>query len=111
MSGVTAPNANGLADTDPQFVDDTANLVAWAVSEGQSATVAAAIAYLRTDKATLIPAAVAWVRSYFRVTNQDLEDAGHDAATIGAMGFVAGTAPAGGVSMHGGMHVLSGGIA
>lgn len=45
---------------------------------------------LREDTSR-IAAMITWIKEGFQVQNSDLEDAGHDGATIGAMGFLAPT--------------------
>jgi hypothetical protein len=94
MFSTVPTNSNG-GTTDPQFVDDTRNLASWGASEaGTDGSVAAALAVLQSDT-TKIPELVAWVKDGFKVTNPDLNNAGHDGVTIGAMGYIsshAGTA-------------------
>ncbi len=87
--------ANDVPDQSPAFIASTRNLGAWAVYEGQASggasyatQVAAAIAYLSTNPATLIPSLLSWVRAGFVPTNSALEAASYpsDPMTVDANG-------------------------
>lgn len=79
------PGAHDI-DTDPKFVDSTRNIAKWAAANGGSESVSSAITLLRADM-TLIDDMVTWVRNGFKVQAITLNNAGHDGATIGAMGY------------------------
>jgi len=93
------PNAsagtNDITITADPFVASTRNLKKWAAYKGQAETDAAGIAYAVANPAAATDATTglrAWVRAGFNVTGAAgalLDGAGHDAVTIGAMGFQA----------------------
>jgi hypothetical protein len=94
----TAPGVHdqtsAIASAGPQFVDSTRNLGKWAVARGYSASASPitqtsdALTALQADT-TRIADLVTYVRAGFVVQNSALNNAGHDAATIGAMGYQA----------------------
>jgi hypothetical protein len=111
--------ANDLTITGNPFVDSTRNWIAWGVAiGGTAATHEAAFAYMAANPSVATDATngvVQWVKNGFKVTGSQgllIKDNGHDSVTRGAMAYdVAAAVPPGGVSLAGGMHVLSGGIA
>ena len=92
------PGANDVEE-DPQFVDDTRNIKTWDTSLGGAGSVANAITELFKlnttgfDSNYTIAALMTYVRNGFKVQNANLEDAGHDSVTIGAMAFQAAGSP------------------
>lgn len=90
------PNAcagtNDITISADPFVDSTRNIAKWAAFKGQAETAAAAIAYAVANPAAATDATTglrAWVRAGFKVTDDTLQDAGHDGETIGAGEFQA----------------------
>jgi hypothetical protein len=77
------------------FVDPDRNFKAWGVYKGQAATLDAAIAYAVANPAAATDADTglrAWVMDGFAPTGaagEQIQDAGHDGVTQGAMEFVA----------------------
>jgi hypothetical protein len=95
MSGRIVPGAHDKANTDPQFVDSTRCIEAWAVTQGSMSKTDAgklqdAFAYCAANPTVQIPSLVTWVKNGFVVKNPALKNAGHDGVTIGAMPFQAG---------------------
>ena len=91
-----SPGANDVAISGDPFVDRTRNLPTWDAALGGPGTAANAIAELaKRNDATgyntdySIAALVTWVKDGFKVTDAALENAGHDAVTIGAMPYQA----------------------
>ncbi|HEX5461902.1 MAG TPA: hypothetical protein VFX20_18200 [Steroidobacteraceae bacterium] len=92
-----APGANDVVVSKDPFVDRTRNFTSWGATLG-AADASGTLDLMRqrldwTDPAydpngRATPAAlIAWVRDGFQVTDHALKNAGHDGATIGAMGF------------------------
>jgi hypothetical protein len=122
----TTPGANDIAlGASPGFVDDTRNLGKWAVARGYSSSAMSTAAEVRTAYADGWTACLAdptrvsdlydWVLAGAAPTNSDLQDAGHDGVTIGAVEGV--FTPAGGPfphylrgAMSGGMYQMAGGM-
>ena len=93
-------------DSDPDFVDATRNPATWGSSEaGTDGSVAAVLAVLQADT-TRISELMDWIKAGFAPQNADMETAGHDGATPGAVAFVA--AASGGGGLLGGLSGLSG---
>jgi len=77
-------------DLDPQFVDSTRNVVFWAASEGNSASIRGALDLLQQGigegaDTKSVKSLVTFVRDGFRPQNSLLLGAGHDGKTIGAV--------------------------
>lgn len=85
-----SPGANDI-DENPNFVDKTRDLASWSASRGGAATAAAAIAAIKANT-SLISDLVTWVKAGFKVQNANLNNAGHDGVTIGAMDYQAAAA-------------------
>lgn len=83
----TDSTANDVSG-DPSFVDRTRNLATWDASLGGAGTTAAALTRIAADP-YLIDDCVTWVKAGFVVQNAAYNNAGHDGATIGAMGYQA----------------------
>lgn len=81
-----SPGAHDVDGVDPRFVDSTRTIRTWGAANGADGTVAGALALLKADR-TKIATMIEWVREGFKVQNVALKDAGHDGATIGAMGY------------------------
>jgi hypothetical protein len=89
------PGSNDLFGTDPEWFDGTRNMGSWAVSRGYSAEGMGSAASIRAayddawEAIKTDPARMAdlyeWRQDGFAPINTDLEDAGHDAVTIGAV--------------------------
>jgi hypothetical protein len=97
-----APGSNDVsldASGGPQFVDDTRNMGRWAITRGYSAEAFNTDASKRAaygdawdalvSDPTRATDLVEWVTLGFAPTNTDLEDAGHDGVTIGAVEYQA----------------------
>lgn len=97
-----SPGANDI-DEDPQFHDDSRNLAAWDASLGGAGTVAGALTGLAAQSAGYTVAdLLTYVKDGFKVANSNLENAGHDSATIGAFDYeVASTATPSGMTLLG----------
>lgn len=99
----TAPGTTDLTLTGNPFVDSTRNCLTWAVAQGQAGTLAALKTYLAADPSR-IATMYSWVRDGWKVTGDQgltLKDAGHDFATIGALGYVAASGGRGMGSSYG----------
>jgi len=89
-----SPGSNDV-DADPQFVADTRNIMTWDTALGGNGTTANAVAELMKlnttghDSNYTVSALLTWVKAGFKVQNSNLENAGHDSVTIGAMGYEA----------------------
>jgi hypothetical protein len=90
------PGTNDITISADPFVDSTRNLRTWGASKGTDGSLAAAVALVKGDP-TLIAEAdtglLDWVFAGFAVNDAALQDAGHDAVTIGAMEFEAPSSP------------------
>lgn len=94
----TAPGANDVAVTTDPFVDRNRKPETWDASLGGPGTMANAIAEMAKkldpsfNPAYSFDACYDWISEGWKVTGaagQQLKDAGHDGATIGAMEYVA----------------------
>ncbi len=93
-----SPGANNK-DVNPQFYNSARDVSAYDAACGGAGT----FANLRTEmkkrndtgfNSLYTPTAlVSWVKNGFRVRNRQLRNAGHDGATIGAMGYVSSKNP------------------
>jgi hypothetical protein len=98
-----SPGAHDVVLSADPFVDKDRDIAAWAVTQGsaggtEAARTTDALNYLRArnestwNGTSTILALWTWVRNGFKVTAASLNNAGHDGATIGAMGYEAQTA-------------------
>jgi hypothetical protein len=104
------PGTNDI-DEDPAFVDPTRNIATWDASLGGPGTLANAVAELRKlntpshNANYTVAALLAWVKAGFAPTNVNLQNAGHDNVTIGAVEYATAGASAvpgvGGIAMAG----------
>lgn len=105
-----APGANDVLITADPFVDRTRNLPTWDAALGGPGTAANALTELAKrndasgyDSNYSIAALVTWVKDGFKVTDAALENAGHDAVTIGAMPYQASAVTGTATSETGGL--------
>jgi hypothetical protein len=105
------PGTSDLFGTDPQWVDGTRNMGSWAVTRGYSVEGMGSAASIRAayddgweaikNDLSRIADLYDWREAGFAPTNAALEDAGHDAETIGAVEMA--PAPSGGYKVISGM--------
>lgn len=79
--------------SNPQLVDSTRNLAAWALARGYGSTSAEAITAIKADTTARIPDLINWVAQGNAPLNSDYWKSAHDGTTIGALQATYGQVP------------------
>jgi len=100
------PGAHDVDGQNPNFVNGSATLTTWGVTQGGT-TEADALTIIKAAPATKVAALLAYLASAFAPTNSAFKGTAHDGGDIGAFSVVSGTVPYGNTSaMTGGFSAL-----
>lgn len=89
----STPGVHDVDGQNPNFVNGSASLTTWAVTQGGS-TEADALTYIKAAPATKVPALLAYLAAAYSPTNTALKATAHDGGDIGAFSVtVLGTVP------------------